>query len=335
MANKIFKNKSILLAITSDRGFYTCFKDNLDHLAFDVKLLRELPFSYKNTLDKVVNFFHKTIFNNKKYKEKLIAKNPKNITHQNEVLNSIIGTVDYSLTIRPDLFTDKITNKILSKSKVSYAYQWDGIQRFPKVIQRIPLFKKFYVFDKEDEQYGDNTKMITNFYFDCYSHLFNNTNPEYDVYYIGTYDSRITELIETCSKLHQMGLKLNIIIICNAKRRQKLKKYPFFNLPEKPLSYKENLIQVANTKAILEIGNTQLHSGLSFRTFEALGYDKKLITNNTSIIKYDFYSPNNFHIYENNKALISFMKQPKDHIDSQIKNKYSFTNWIKEVLEIV
>jgi len=330
-----FKNKSILLAITSDRGFYKCFSDNLKHLGFTVFLLRELPFCYECKKDQVFNFIQKTFFRNKNYKKKLIANNPKNNTHQNTVLNKIKSPVDYSLTIRADIFKDDVLHQIIKKSKKAYAYQWDGLNRFPEVIKRMSLFEKFYVFDKADVKVANNTSLTTNFYFDCYANLFKNKNPEYDVFYIGTYDSRIPEIIKLCKQLHNIGLKLNIIIICNKQRQKKLSKYPFFTLPKQPLSYYENLQQVANTKAILEFGHINLHSGLSFRAFEALGYNKKLITNNTAIKEYDFYEKENFHVYKNLEELSVFLNTPSIKIEDTIKQYYSFSSWIKRILEIV
>ena len=326
--------QKILLAITSDRGFYTCFKENFEFLGFQVYLLRDIPFSYKNNLDRVVNFIYKTLLNNKNYKNKLYYKSKKTIDYEAALFNSITDKVDYSLTIRPDIFSLTTLKNIISKSTKAYAYQWDGLKRHPKVINIIHLFKIFYIFEKTDKKYGDNTKLVTNFYFDCYDNIFNISDPEFDIYYIGSDDSRIEELISLCSNLHNLGLKLNIVIPCSKRRRKILNKYPFFNLPEKPFSYKENLMHVANAKAILEISHTNIHSGLSFRAFEALGHNKKLITNNSTIKQYDFYNNNNIYILTNENDIVSFLNTPIKVVDHNIKIKYSFTNWVKNIFEL-
>ena len=43
--------------------------------------------------------------------------------------------------------------------------------------------------------------------------------------------------------------------------------------------------------------------GLSFRIFEAMALKKKIITNNKTIVDYDFYNPNNILILKEDKYL--------------------------------
>jgi hypothetical protein len=76
--------------------------------------------------------------------------------------------------------------------------------------------------------------------------------------------------------------------------------------------------------------------GLTFRIFEALGYKKKLITNNQDIVTYDFYNPNNiFVISESNYEVpSSFFETDFVEIDSDILSKYKLDNWIFEVFKV-
>jgi len=328
-----FNNKKIILAITSDNGFYRCFDDNLKKLGFkDILIVRNLPFKYKNKKDKVLNFLHKTLLNNKDYKKNLIKKHDSNALQQNEVLTTITESFDYSLTIRADLFNESVLKKIISKSKKSYTYHWDGLQRYPDIFQRLNFFNKFYVFDKNDMIKHQKTYPLTNFYFDCYPELFNNIAPEYDVYYLGSYDSRIDQLIPLCELLHAQGLKLNINIPCSKNHQQLLSRYEYINFPKGGLSYKENIENIANARIILDLRN-DIHNGLSFRAFEALGYSKKLITTNELIKDYDFYNESNIHIYKEEKSLLNFLNQPMVKINEEIRYKYSFTNWLSYILE--
>ncbi len=329
----VFKNKSILLTITSDCGFYTCFEDNLNYLKFkNITIIRKLPFKYKSKKDKVLNFIHKSILKNKDYKKKLMLKGDARTTEHLDFLDTINDQFDYNLSIRADLFESQLIKKIVEKSKKSYSYQWDGLKRYPKIVPLINLFDKFYVFDSND--LTKKTHPSTNFYFDCYDDIITNTSPEYDVYYLGSYDDRINETIEVCEKLHKLGLKLNIIIpSCSNKQQEKLKKYTYISFPKKGLTYKENIIQVANSKIILDFVNHKIHNGLSFRAFEALGYDKKIITTNGLIKNYDFYTSENICIYSPLEDLNSFITKPLKEIDTEIKQKYSFTNWLKNILE--
>ena len=81
--------------------------------------------------------------------------------------------------------------------------------------------------------------------------------------------------------------------------------------------------------------HTSIHNGLSFRTFESIGYNKKLITDNKLVRDYDFYNPNNIFIFEDNnfKGLENFIKTPYQQVDTAIKQKYGFTGWLQKILE--
>ena len=328
-----FHNKKIILAITPDVQLYSCIEDNLKQLGFTVFLITpNKKFRYKNTKDRLINFYKKNILKDKEYKRELNREfQSKNISEK----IAILPKADYSLTIRPDLFHTEFINKITELATKNYAYQWDGLARFVGTIKLIPLFDKFYIFDKKDLLQKHKTYPTTNFYFDCYDSLFQNNVPEYDAYFIGSYDSRIEKLITICELLFQKGLKLKIILCCSPKK--KLKKYPYITFIKKPLSYFENLKMVANCNFIIDLHHDSLHSGLSFRTFEALGYSKKLITTNLIVKDYDFYDAKNiFTINENcdYNSIDTFLNSGYTDIDSKIKHKYSFTNWLKYTLDI-
>ena len=103
----------------------------------------------------------------------------------------------------------------------------------------------------------------------------------------------------------------------------------------KPVSFQDNILY-SQQSSILADFVINVHKGLSFRVFEALGYQKKLITTNETVKFYDFYHPNNIFVYngENNDELTEFLKLPYFDIDENIRQKYCFANWIRYVLDI-
>jgi hypothetical protein len=326
-------NKKIILAIPSDVKLYQCFSDNLHKHGFEVFLLKTIEkYKYKNLLERVKNIIWKTAFGDKQYKKKLIRN------HQSKLSLKELDTfpkTDYSLTIRADLFNETVIRKIKELSPNNYAYQWDGLSRFKEAISLIPLFDKFYVFDKNDLTQKNKTYPTTNFYFDCYDFLFENKEVEYDVFFIGSYDNRIEKLIPICEGLYRKGYTLKIILCC--KPKPELLKYPFIEFIKKRISYYENLQLVSKSKCIIDLNHDQLHNGISFRVFEALGYNRKLITTNPNIKAYDFYNPNNIFVAENEYNLDKldiFLKTNLEAIDPRIKAKYSFKNWINYILDI-
>ena len=81
-----------------------------------------------------------------------------------------------------------------------------------------------------------------------------------------------------------------------------------------------------------------IHSGLSFRIFESIFYQKKLITNNAEITNYDIYHEDNIFIWDGKnidfESLKSFLEKPYHILPSDIANKYSFKNWYSLILGI-
>ena len=326
------KKEKIILAITQDMKIYECFVDNLKFLNFEVFLICNVSkhFKYKNIYDRLQNLFRKTILKDRNFKKKLFKKYE--LEQDLKLIDEIPDICDYSLTIRADLFDDSVLKSIIKKSLKNYSYQWDGLSRFPEIYKSISLFDKFYIFDEKDLSVNENNRLLTNFYFDCYSSLFENTVPKYDAYFIGSYDDRFEQLISIFEFLVSKNLKLNIIIC--GKVKVDLSKYSYIKIIHEPLSYYENLKMVANSKMLIDVHHENLHKGLSFRSFEALGYDKKLITSNTIIREYDFYNEKNIYVIDNiNANFEEFLYQDYKQISIEIKNKYSFTNWIAYLLE--
>lgn len=78
------------------------------------------------------------------------------------------------------------------------------------------------------------------------------------------------------------------------------------------------------------------HSGLSFRFFEGLYHEKKVITDNIFVKNYDFYHPDNIFItdYKKFDGLKEFLEKPYFPVDQKIVSKYGFDNWIRYVLNL-
>lgn len=77
------------------------------------------------------------------------------------------------------------------------------------------------------------------------------------------------------------------------------------------------------------------HTGASFRFFECLNREQKIITNNTEMKNYDFYHPDNIFItdFENFTGLKEFLQKPYHKIDRKIVDKYGIKNWLNYALD--
>ena len=327
-------NKKIILIMPPDFGVYQVIEQNLHHMGFEQVTVISPLFRYK-TKDRILNFIQKSLLGNREYKRELI-----DTYYSVEVTQALSSfapkSIDYAIVIRPDKLDLNTIEKIHSTAHKVVAYQWDGLARFPKVFKVINHFQRFFVFDLEDYhryryQYP-NLLSCTNFYFDMPEESVSVN--ENEVLYVGVYiKDRIQSLIRVVDALSQYDLTLNINLFYG--RKTPPFSHPHLSFFSKGISYAENLKTTKKAAILLDI-KTVDHNGLSFRIFEAIKYQKKLITDNKSIKLYDFYHPNNFYVVENDlfEGLSDFLESDFVPLSEDIRQKYSFSNWVKNILEI-
>jgi len=175
--------KNILVLLPSNYQLYSLIEKNLLEKGYDATVLTPdlSKFRYKNLYQKIINFYQKTFFNNKDYKKKLREE------FATQLLIKAIdkhSSYDYVLVIRADFFSLEILNHVRSKTQNLVSYHFDGINRYPKIFERISIFERFYVFDREDIDQHRNIELLpcTNFYFD-YPEL-PDLNIKFDFYFL-------------------------------------------------------------------------------------------------------------------------------------------------------
>ena len=315
-----------------DFGVYEMLENNLKKMGFSQVSVLAPSFRYKFK-DRLLNFIQKSLFKNRAYKKQLI-----DIYYNIEVSNTLSsfaeGSVDYAIVIRPDKLNAATISRLHSVANKVIAYQWDGLARFPKVFKVIPLFKRFFVFDPEDYnrykyQYP-NLLLCTNFYFDTSEEktLVNKNEVIYVGVYIKNRIDSLLKIVDKLSKYTQLSLNINLF-----NRGKDPLHHPYITFFSKGISYSQYLNITKKAAILLDIKTIE-HSGLSFRTFEAIKYEKKLITDNPSVKQYDFYHPNNFYVFENDnfEGLTEFLENEYVPLVKNIKEKYSFENWVECVL---
>jgi hypothetical protein len=331
---KEFLGKKIILVMPPDFELYKVFEQQLRYMGFDQVEVIAPIFRY-DIKGRLLNFVQKTFLKNKAYKKELIDAH-----YSKKVFKTLDkfpkGSVDYAIVIRPDKLDIQTVEKIHQTAKKVVAYQWDGLARFPKVFRVLPLFERFFVFDPEDfhlykKQYS-NILPCTNFYIDIPQK--NVTPQEKEVLYVGMYISdRQQSLLRIVNELSKYNLNLNINLFYG--RRTVPFSHSRVTFTTKGMNFQEYLSLAQRTTILLDIKTVE-HNGLSFRIFEAIKYEKKLITNNKTVKQYDFYHPNNIFVFEedNFQGLEDFLKVAYTPLSEEIKQKYSFTNWLRYVLDI-
>lgn len=327
---------TIILAMPKSNGIAELVEKNLQFHGYEVLRVDQiLEFKYNNLRERLTQFFHKILFRNNSYKNKLKAQ------HSLEKAKKILVNqyYDYALVIRPDKYPAEVLTLLKQHTKKEFiGYQWDGLNRFP-VKKLIPMFDKFFIFDQTDMENPEykNLKLhsTTNFYFDIIKPQ-PHKNKQQVAYFIGDHQACRIEAIETCAaKLAENGVAIKFIIPTSKYNDIKCYQSRLIKFGKKNrLNYLDNLKNVISADILVDfvIDN---HNGLSFRHFEALYFQKKLITTNIYIKNYDFYHPNNIFIWNENKPdeLMEFLNKPFYPINNKIVKKYSFKNWIHNILD--
>ncbi len=325
-----FKGKTIIIGIPNHFGLPERFKENLEYLGFEVVLIKHPYKSPKISLKDIFIHNYKKIFKkDRTHKGKI--KTLLTEKYHLQQLSELQSKNDFALIIRPDLYSKKVVQKIKNITNYTVAYQWDGIDRYPEVKNYIDLFDKFYVFDVKDSLHNNSVIPITNFYFDDL--IQGNQSYEYDVYFVGTYMKNRIELVNKLANYFvAKNLKTKILLSFKNTNHYQFENISFI---EKPLNFKENIETLIKSKIILDFKN-DIHYGLSIRTFESIGYQKKLISNNPLVKYFDFYHPENMYVIEDEHftGLQEFLAIPYQDLPIEIVEKYSFTNWLKNVLQI-
>lgn len=332
MINPEFKGKSFILVIPNDFGIYEVFNKNLVHFGFNLISVVPQEFKYRNNKQRVTNFLYKTFAGTRRFKERLIKE-----FHSENVSNIISKipekSIDYVLVIRPDTLEKETLDKLMRVGKKVVAYQWDGLDRFPKVFEYINMFENFLIFDHNDyEKYKKqypNLKLTENFHFDYDAGIVNKTKSDL-VYYIGSYqEDRVKDLVYIVKELEKYPLKFNINLRNYSSKDLLNEKHIKFFREE--VDYYTNLERTKNSKIILDF-KVDIHDGLSLRFFEAMKYEKKVITNNKMVLNYDFYDPRNIFIMHHDpiEGLGEFIKSDYKKLSPELVDKYSFSSWLKE-----
>lgn len=118
----------------------------------------------------------------------------------------------------------------------------------------------------------------------------------FDLSFIGKAKERYPELMRVYKKMTEAGLTCHFYIVGVPKSEQYHAEGLFYG--DELLTAEESFSYLASSKCLLEI---QLHetSALTRRVQEAIIYDKKLLTNNSSIQESKYYKPDMIQIYEN------------------------------------
>jgi hypothetical protein len=323
------KNKITLISFDHwnyDNHIIQVLKDK----GFEANHINIGKYKHKNFAEKLKNTFSKIFLN----------KNPKIRKRQEYIIETLkkSGKQDQILVINPELIDLNYHLEIKKHTTKYIAYLYDSVARCPIENLLNGLFDEIYSFDNEDVK-RFNFKKITNYiYLD--KKKITSFKPKYDVFYLASFDNRLKIINKIEKELNQINVKFLFIIV--GKKTLKKIIISIFKFKKSSIKYQRKRIKhneigkfYEQTTVIFDIVRDN-QTGLSFRIFEAMAYQKKIITNNQTIMEYDFYNPNNILVidFENVSFVPEFFMSPYQPIPDDIFNKYTLNTWVETVFEI-
>lgn len=230
---------------------------------------------------------------------------------------------DVILVHRPELLNDNHLSMLRHRAGQMLAVYWDSVERFPRKLDVKRFFDQVFSYDPANcLQHGFT--LLPHFYLSKYASA---PQPLYDVYGLCNYDNRFPWLERIAAGLDASGISYNLKAHSGRPFQSKYLKHTG------AIPYRKMLNEVQQAKAILDV-QQPLQTGLSFRPFEALGLNKKLITTNPHVRDYDFYHPDNVLVVdpENVNIPAAFLQTPYRPVPAGILDKYHLKNWVSTLL---
>lgn len=288
-------------------------------------------FTHKNHQERLKNTFSKVF----------LGKNLKHEKRQNFIIESLkkIGKQDQILVINPESIEERVHVEIRKHTERNMAYLYDSMSRNPAE-HILHFFDTVFSFEDEDvKKFG--FEKITNYNYlpHCPAEI---QHPKLDLFYITSHDkNRINRLNLLISQLADLKIKFEVIIAGKKGWKNKLsqlidpKNAAILKFIRKNICHTQLPKYYKNSKVILDLMREN-QTGLSFRIFEAMALEKKIITDNEEIKKKDFYNPNNILVLNSDFSNIepSFFDTPYQKLSEEIYQKYTLDNWVNTVFKL-
>ncbi|WP_052158135.1 hypothetical protein [Lacinutrix jangbogonensis] len=290
------------------------------HEDLEVNIVYLESLGYKNNYQKTLNFFSKLFTGvNLKKNYYFLESEVKAFGYQDEIF-----------MIRPDFVTNGFLKTVKKQTAKLVAYYWDSAQRVERKKDVIRFFDKIFSFDKIDvKQY--NFQFITNYIFE--SSTVNDT-PEYLFFNISGNDDdyRFGQLEAFGKYLKASDWSFKFI---SFHPKLEMANRGIIDVVDEIIYVDEVIELIKKTKILVEFQRKQ-QIGLSFRIFESLGLQKKLITNNTDIVNYDFYNPQNILVVDADNPIVPehFVNSPYIPIEESVLQKYRLEHWVNHVFDL-
>lgn len=190
---------------------------------------------------------------------------------------------------------------------------------------QIPSYYRIWTYDGYDSEKYRLRLVSSGAYYKSF--VIPKQQTEYDVIYVGADKGRGEYILELERKMNSLGLKTKFVIVANGRLSKRKSYYKKF------MPYDEIVNLISRSKSVLNVA-LENQKGITIRDMESMFFDVKLLTTNKNIVNTDIYHPNNVYVIDglNIDNLQEFMALPHTPLSDDIKNRYTFDNYIEEII---
>ncbi len=323
---------NILIIVNRNfHGLYTPIIEELEGVGHHVELLeigKVAQFRYKNTAQRLKNFFSRTFLGKnlkQQYRDAMTTAYLKNLAEQRS------SRFDLIVVNHPDTCNEEHIDILKTMSHTLGAHLWDSSGKEPKFFRHIDLYDTVISFDPDDVK-RFRFQPTTNYLNEEITKLPEPDTYRSDVFSVMSYDPVRYQFIKKLIDANP-GVRFDMAIYVQSEHRRKYVTHPQVEVISTPLKGDALLQRISGSRAMLDIGHSGQH-GLSFRVFEALGHERKLITTNARVKEYPFYNAENIFCISEDNAVIDpvFFATAYQPVDSGIVSQYRLKQWTEDYL---
>jgi hypothetical protein len=237
-------------------------------------------------------------------KYSILVKNLSNsyfLNLQKNYLNELLAITknkeyDYLIVIRGEILDELFLDRLYAQTDIKYKinYQWDSVATNRVASATSHLYDKVYSFDRKD---CNEYKFIYKPLFFIQKYINENENLKNDLLFIGTEHGERIKYINIFKKYCiENNLKFKVVLYTSFYKfiKNKIFNKDFNGMSLSDVIFKKISIQdsyklVSQSYVVLDVANIK-QSGLTMRTIETLGANRKLITNNQYIEHDTFFN---------------------------------------------
>ena len=263
--------------------------------------------------------------------------------YENIIVN-LRENYDYILFLQCDMVPESILETIRDHypNAKMCLYLWDSVENLPNINKKFRYFDKCSSFDSNDCKKYLELNFRPLFFSDEFRMKNEPKEYRFDISFLGTIHSDRYAIIKKVQQIcNEQGLNSYWFLYLQSHfiyYYYKVVKPEFWTASIDVFSFDKmkatDVASVVNeSKVVLDIQHPK-QTGLTMRTIEMIGMNKKIVTTNETIRDYDFYNPNNVYVIGRNNPYIdsNFFTSDYEPLSDEIYEKYGIRKWILDVL---